>query len=51
MELHPVFLKVLGSTPGQDTYLGCGFVPQPGCVLEATGRPMFLSHVDVSLSL
>ena len=29
-------MKVVGSIPGQGTYLGCGFKPQLGCEQEAT---------------
>ena len=28
LECHPVHRKVMGSIPGQGTYLGCGFHPQ-----------------------
>ena len=42
--------KVVGSIPGQDTYLGCGFNPLLGHVWEGGKRSMFLFHIDVSLS-
>ena len=33
---HPAKQTVAGSTPRQDTFLGCGFGPQLGCIEEAT---------------
>ena len=39
-----------GSTCGQGTRLGCGFVPQPGRLGEGS-QSVFLSHMGVSLSL
>ena len=50
LECGPVHQKVAGSIPDQGTYLGCGCDPWVGCVQEAT-RPMFLFHIDVSVSL
>ena len=48
LEHHSVNCNVAGSIPGQGTYLGCGFGPQAGCMQECS-RPMFLSHISVSL--
>ena len=43
LECHPVNQMVVGSVPGQDTRLGCGFGPWWG----AYGK----QPIDVSLSL
>ena len=32
LKRHPIHQKVVGSIPGQGTFLGCGFDPQMGCV-------------------
>ena len=43
LENHPVHQKVVGSIPGQGTYLGCRLDPQSGCVPEETDWCFFLS--------
>ena len=46
----PKHRKVVGSIPGQGTYLGCGF--DPSVKVHAGGsQSMFLSHLSVSLCL
>ena len=35
--------KVVGVMPSQGKHLGCGFIPQLGCLQEATDRCFFLS--------
>ena len=50
LEHHPMHPKVAGLIPSQGTYIGCRFDPW----LQARARgnqSMFLSHIDVSLSL
>ena len=42
LECCPMQQKVVGSIPGEGTYLGCGFDPQSGC---GQRQP-----IDVSLS-
>ena len=54
LEHHPVQQKVMGSIPGQGTYLGSGFDPQVGYVWEATDHCfpltlMVLSFLPLSL--
>ena len=46
----PYTQKVVGLIPSLGTYLGCRFVPWPVPV-QGYNQLMFLSHVDVSLSL
>ena len=48
LERRPTHRKVVGSIPGQDMHLGCGFVPVSGRVREATDGCFSLSR---SLSL
>lgn len=38
-------------TPGQGTYLGCGFDLQCGHMWDTTDKSMSLSDMDLSLSL
>lgn len=38
-------------TPGQGTYLGCGFDLRSGHMWDATDKSMSLSDMDLSLSL
>ena len=43
--------KVVGSIPGQGTYLGCGFYPHSGHVWETTNLCFSLTSMFLSLSL
>ena len=43
LENHSVDQKFAGLIPGQDTCLGCGFVPQSSCMWEATNWCFSLS--------
>ena len=49
-EHSPIHQKVVGSIPGQGTYLGCGFHPHSGHIQEATNQCFFLP-LFLSLSL
>ena len=51
LEHRPINQKVMGSIPGQDTHLGCGFEPQSGCVREVTDQCFSLTLMLLSLSL
>ena len=41
--IFPYTKKVASSVSGQDTYLGCRFDPQMGCVREETDRCLSVS--------
>ena len=43
--------SAVGLIPGQGTYLGCRFNPWSGSMWEATNWWLFLSHIDVCLSV
>ena len=43
--------KVASSIPNQGTYLGCGFVPQSGCMHEAMNQCFSLSSMFLSSCL
>nr|KAF6501081.1 hypothetical protein HJG59_008062 [Molossus molossus] len=51
LERRPADQRVPSSVPAKSMYLGCRFVPGPGWSRVGGDHLMFLSHINVSLSL
>ena len=49
LEHGPEHQRAVASIPSQGTYLGCGFVPQSGCMWEAINERIFLTLIFFSL--